>query len=96
MNNIDFNDDESDQALQPSDKFKNLLPQVNPKLRATVEKALVSLDSLSSQANQMHQYLEGLKQDYKMLKKHAGKLTREQGEEIAKLQSQLGENWLTN
>jgi hypothetical protein len=63
--------------------------RLTPKFAAALDVVLRRLDALEASTEEMHGYLTGLKDDFRLLRRQAGVFVREQGEQIGNLESTM-------
>jgi hypothetical protein len=76
-------------ARSPSSRITFSADQFPPCFVATLQTALHRLDALDDSARQTGDYLSGLKEDFRLLRRQAGQFVREQGENISNLESNV-------
>ena len=76
-------------TTSPSSRITFSTDQLPPGFVATLQTALHRLDALDDSARQTGDYLSGLKEDFRLLRRQAGQFVREQGENISNLESNV-------
>ncbi len=79
----------ADPVEKPSTRMRFSEEALPPKFAGALATALRTLDALDASARETAGYLAGLKEDFRLLRRQAGQLVRQQGEDIAALESSI-------